>query len=430
MDTIVSALCSGLGLGVALIFVIALLRQFLVVARPNELLVLSGRSRTLDDGIQLGYREIVGGGRAFRIPMLEKIDRMDMTTIPIEIQITNAYSKGGIPLSVHAVANIKVSSDPVVMKNAIERFLGRNPIEIKRVGKETLEGHLRGVLATLTPEEVNEDRLKFANALIEEAEEDFHKLGLALDTLKVQHVSDDVEYLDSIGRQRIAEVIRDAEVAEADAIAEAKSVEAHSKQIGDIAGEKAATAIVIKENELRQLKAELEAEAKAEEERAVAAANQARAAAQTELEGVRQQLETLRLEADIVLPAEAEKNAAKLRAEGAAASIEENGTAMAEVLELMTGAWLKAGDDASDIFLIQQLEDVLETVVTRLKGLKMEEVVLLDGGDGQALPRHIASFPGMVRQVLNELHASTGVDVTGILTKLEPKISVGSKGAQ
>ena len=82
---------------------------------------------------------------------------------------------------------------------------------------------------------------------------------------------------------------------------------------------------------------------------------------------------------------------------------------------MMTTAWLNAGEDAKDIFLIQQLEEVLKTVVARVKGLQVHEVTLIDGGDGQALPRHVASFPAMVRQVLEELHASTGVDVTGIL---------------
>ena len=97
-------------------------------------------------------------------------------------------------------------------------------------GKETLEGHLRGVLATLTPEEVNEDRLKFAQALMDEADTDFDKLGLHLDTLKIQNVTDTTNYLESIGRRRIAEVIRDAEIAESTAKAESKEMESQYKQ--------------------------------------------------------------------------------------------------------------------------------------------------------------------------------------------------------
>ena len=79
-------------------------------------------------------------------------------------------------------------------------------------------------------------------------------------------------------------------------------------------------------------------------------------------------------------------------------------------------AWLSAGEDAKDIFLIQQLESVLETVVERVNSVSIGEVTLLDGGDGSAVPRHIASFPAVVRQVLEELHGSTGVDVPGILS--------------
>ncbi len=413
--TLTTAVCAGLGLGVGVLLLVAIARQFLFIGRPNEVLIFSGRRRQLADGSAIGYREVLGGGWAFRVPVLEKVERMDLTAIPIDIAIQNAYSKGGIPLTVHAVANVKVSSDPRRVKNAIERFLGRDPAEIRRVAKETLEGHLRGVLATLTPEEVNEDRLKFAGALVDEAEEDFHKLGLQLDVLKIQNVMDDVKYLDSIGRKRIAEVVRDAEIAESNAMAEAKEVEAGARQRGEVAVQTAQTEIVQLENALRQLKADLDAEARASEERATAAARQARAESERKLQEIREKLEQLRLQADVVLPAEAKRQAQALSARGAAASIEENGRALAQVLQMMTDAWLEAGPDAKDIFLIQQLETVLETVVKRVNDISLDEVNILDGGDGHALARHVAGFPAVVRQVLEEMKATTGVDVAGTL---------------
>src|SRR5690606_15891708 len=138
----------------------------------------------------------------------------DLRTIPIELHVTNAYSKGGIPLALHAIANVKVSSDPQIFNNAIERFLGHDPGVIRQVAKETLEGHLRGIIARMTPEEVNEDRLKFAEELVDECHDVFDRLGLSLDTLKVQSVSDDASYLDSIGRERLAQVLSAAEIAE------------------------------------------------------------------------------------------------------------------------------------------------------------------------------------------------------------------------
>ena len=88
---------------------------------------------------------------------------------------------------------------------------------------------------------------------------------------------------------------------------------------------------------------------------------------------------------------------------------------MADVLAMMTEAWVRAGKDAKDIFLIHQIEEIMNTVIEQMQHLKIDEVALIDGGDGQALPKHIASYPATVRQILQELHTTTGVDVTGIL---------------
>ncbi len=424
MEALIQMAVSGISLGLVLLVVLAVFKQFLLIGKPNEVLIFSGRTRRLADGTEVGYREILGGGWTWRWPIIEKVDRMQLTTIPIEIQTTNAYSAGGIPLNVHAVANIKVSSNPGRVKNAIERFMGRDPLEIQRVGKETLEGHLRGVLARLTPEEVNEDRLKFAQELTSEADEDFVKLGLDLDVLKIQNVSDDVEYLDSIGRSRIAEVIRDAEIAESNARSEALQAEAASTQSGDVATQDSERSIVQKRNELRELRGRLQADVSAEEKKAERAAAEARASAEVELQDLRRQVEELRLQADVVLPAEAQRQAAIFDAQGKAAYTEEEGRAQAAVLQMMTDSWLRAGADAKDIFLIQQLEVVLQTVVERVNSVEIDKVNLLDGGQGDALPRHVASFPAVVRQVLAELRGTTGVDVPGILAG-----AIADKGA-
>ncbi|MEZ5397885.1 MAG: flotillin family protein [Bryobacterales bacterium] len=270
---------------------VALAKQFLFVGRPNELLIFSGRKHVLQDGTSVGYR-VVHGGFAWRWPILEQVDRMDLRTIPIELNVQNAYSKGGIPLALHAIANVKVTSDPKSYNSAIERFLGRDPDEIRQVAKETLEGHLRGVIARMTPEEVNEDRLKFANELVDEAGEDFDRLGLALDTLKVQSVSDDVSYLDSIGRERLANVLSTAEIAESTAKADAEEAQAHYAREGEVANERAEMAIKQRENELRRKMAELEAQAKSEEQRAEQQSLAARARAEHELQELRARLGT------------------------------------------------------------------------------------------------------------------------------------------
>ena len=101
MEIIGAAIGFGFFLGIGLLLLIALAKQFLFIGRPNEVLVFSGRERQLGDGSTIGYREVIGGGRSWRIPVLEKVDSMNLSTIPIDIRVSNAYSKGGIPLQVH-----------------------------------------------------------------------------------------------------------------------------------------------------------------------------------------------------------------------------------------------------------------------------------------------------------------------------------------
>lgn len=407
---------AGTTLGaIVVLFIIFVVSQFLYICGPEEILIFSGRQRETAGGQSVGYR-VIRGGRRWKAPLVERVDRMDLRTIPIDIKSSNAYSKGGIPLRLHAIAMVKISDDDALINNAIERFLGRDVSEIRRVAKETLEGHLRGVVARLTPEEVNEDRLKFASALQREAQDDFAKLGIQLDILKVQSVQDDVNYLASIGRERIAIVLRDAEVAESTCKSLAEQAEADARQDGEVANQKAETAIVSKNNEVKRVEADLEAEAKAEEERTVQAALHARAKAEQALQEVRKSVEEARLTADVVLPADAEQQAEALRAQGEAAQIEEHGRARARALDLMTTAWKKAGNDAKDIFLIQNLEVVLETVVDRVNAIEVSEVNVLDSGDGEGLATYAAAYPAMVAQVLNELEKTTGVDVVGILS--------------
>lgn len=410
--------CLGAMGGLGIVAVVFLLKQFLYVCRPNEIMIFSGRRYRMEDGSSVGYR-VVHGGWAVRIPVLEKVDRMDLTTIPLQLEVQNAYSNGGIPLKLSAVAYVKVSSDPRKVNHAIERFLGRNPDEIQLVAKEALEGHLRGIVARMTPEEVNEDRLKFFEEMMKETSEDFDRLGLQLDTLKVQSVTDEAAYLDSIGRERLAQVLSSAEQSESTAKADAAEAQSQAAGEGRVAEERADTVVMQATNEFKRIVAELESQARSEEERAEQAGLAARARAEQILQEVRTRLEALRLRADVVLPAEARRRAAEMKSRADAAIIAADGEALAEVLRMLTEVWISAGDDAKDIFLIQQLEATLHRVVDRVKAIDIGEVTLLDRGDGRALAEHVASLPATVAAVFNELRHTTGIDVTTILSRTQ-----------
>lgn len=396
-------------------------KSFLCICKPNEVVILSGRKWKSQDGHEVGYR-VLAGGRAIRIPILETIKRMNITTIPLRLEVRNAYAKGGTPLNIQAIANVKVSSDPNIVGNAIERFLDCDQSEIARVARETLEGNLRGVVATLTPEQVNEDRLKFAERIASDVQHDLIKLGLEIDTLKIQNVADDVDYLRSIGRKQIAIVIRDAEIAEAEAIGEADRIEAECEEQSQVAKTQNRIVVLEQENDLRKIKAKLEQQARSEEEVTTAVAEESRAKFEQTLQAIRTELERLRLEAETVLPAEARQQAQELTARGEAAPLAENAKAAALVNEMLAQVWQEMDNDgASELFVIQQLEAVLREAVEIPKRLHMNQISVVDSGDGQSLASLVRVYPEILQQFLESVNQTLGIDVVGTLNaKIQP----------
>ncbi len=409
------ALVAGLAVAAAILLIVMIVSSLIVICPPNRVAVISGRRRTLSDGRQVGYR-ILRGGRTLRIPIVERVAWMDLNTIPLEVSVQNAFSKGAIPLNVQGIANVKVSSTEGLLENAAERFLDTPHEQIAKIAKETLEANLRGVLATLTPEEVNEDRLKFSQQLIDEADDDMKTLGLDLDVLKIQNVTDDVNYLESVGRRLTAEVIRDARVAEANRAAEAEEAEAASRQRAQIAAVQAEKAIVEERNALRVRTAELEAVARAKEEEAKVAGETARVVAEQELEAARVELEKRRLTADVVTPAHAHLEAARLDAQAAAAQIVEDGKAHVEVFRLLAEQYLAAGDEGQRILVLNMLPELVDKIVSTVRDINIDRVAVVDsGGRGGGIGGYVSQLPATVVSLAEQIEAATGVDLLAAL---------------
>ena len=402
-------------LGVLLAFVVLLIlmtvRSLIIICPPNRVAVISGRSRQLSDGRTVGYRAI-RGGRTLRVPLLERVSWMELNTIPIEVAVHNAYSAGAIPLNVQGIANVKVSSVEGLLQNSVERFLDVPQAAIAAIAKETLEANLRGVLATLTPEEVNEDRLKFAQTLIDEADDDIKTLGLELDVLKIQNVTDEVGYLSSVGRRQTAEVLKEARVAEAQRKAEAEESEALSRQRAEIATAQADLKIVEQQNALRVRQAELEALAGAAEAQAKVAGEKAKVVAEQDLETERVKLETRRLEADVVAPARASLEAEQLSAKADAAKIVEEGNAQVEVFRRLVQQYQEAGADAQRIFVLRMLPEIIDKIVSTVTTVDIDRVSIIDsGGQGSGLPGFMGQLPASVIGLAEQLENATGVDL-------------------
>lgn len=395
---------------VAVFAAVFAVKSLIIICPPNRVAVVSGRSRTLSDGRKVGYR-VIKGGRTVRIPLVEKVDYMDLNTIPIEVSVTNAYSKGAIPLDVQGVANIKVASREGVLENSVERFLGRPPEYIQQIAKENLEANLRGVLATLTPEEVNEDRLKFAQTLIDEADDDIRTLGLELDVLKIQNVTDQVGYLEAVGRRRTAGVLREARETEADQAAEAEEAEATGRQRAELARVQADLVIAEQENKLRVRRAELDAEAMASEKEAIVAGEKAKVIAEQALEGERIELQKRKLEADIVAPARAEREAMELKARGHASTITEDGNANIAVFKKLAAEFDSAGPNAHNVMVLSMLPELVHRITETVANIDIDKLTMIDGGGSNGVAGVAGQMPAAVISIVEQIETATGINI-------------------
>jgi flotillin len=420
--TLAIALGAAVGILILLVGFTFVLSRLLYICAPSEILVFSGRKHRLGDGSTVGYK-VLHGGRAFRIPLLETVSRMDVRLFGVEVGVSNAFSRGGIPLTVHAIANVKVSSDTRHVRQAVERFLGYDERQIRTVAKQTLEGVLREVLSQLTPEEVNEDRLKFAESLVKNAKDDFDKIGLELDVLKVQHVSDEQKYLVNLGRAQIANMIRDAQNAENEAAQVVSEAQAKARQRAEAAAQQAEAVVLQKKNAFRAEIAKMEAEAKAIENEAEVAAETARSKAEQELQQLRAEYAKLALQVEKVLPAEAAARAASSKARGDFAQVLENGRATAEALAAVAAEWTAAGGVAREVYVLQQLDSLVWSAVSRVREMEVSALEIVDGGDASSINAVLASFPRAVAQVLHETGRAIGVDVHALLAPADAPVT-------
>lgn len=390
---------------------LVLLRNLLYICGPNEVLVFSGTARQIEKR-HVGYR-VVKGGRSVRIPLLETVDRVDLTNMIIEVAVTNAYSKGGIPLTVQGVANVKIAGHEPVLDNALERFLGYSRKDIIQVAKDTLEGNLRGVLSQLTPEQVNEDKIAFAEKLLEEAEHDLTRLGLVLDTLKIQNVSDEKGYLNSIGRKSSADLVSRSKVAEANAKAKSITQDATNREHARISEINSEIEIARTQTERRIVETLSRREALIAEEVGRVRAAVAKAEGELKVQTARVEQVRLQLEADVIAPAQAEMEASESGAKGAAAKIIEDGRATNAVLAQMIETWKSGGEAARDVFLLQKLQSTLGQLVSTIQAVKIDRVTVLPP-DAELSARRAVTLS-------EELKGTLGLDVPRLIETVAKK---------
>ena len=300
---------------------------------PNMAAVIFGRKNKSSDGTKKGYRLVTGGG-VFKIPFFESVEFVDLSNRTLTIKVLDAPNKDGVMTTIEGTANVKFASDKGLLEMAVERFLGKDDRYIDSNIHENLSGHLRAVVGKMTMEELINDKTTLNQNVLEEANEDFLKMGIKIDFINIQDISDKDNYIENLGKKRAAEIKRDAEIGEAEAqrdstmktsIAEREGVEvANANQVKIFESNKAKNvkaaemkAIVDKETEVAN-QAGPKSEAIAMKDVVVERANTAAAKehAEVEVQKKRALKEAERWNAEKIVPAEAEKLAKVVNAEG------------------------------------------------------------------------------------------------------------------
>merc|ERR1711981_1022553 len=383
--------------------------------------------------------------------LVTDVQKMSLEVMTLNPVCDNVETKQGVPLTVTGVAQVKIMKNPELLGIAAEQFLGKREDEITDTILQTLEGHLRAILGTLTVEEVYKDRDQFASLVREVASPDVGRMGIEVLSFTIKDVYDNVTYLASLGKAQTAAVKRDAEIGVAQANRDAGIREAECEKAAmDI---KYSTDTKIEDNsrgfKLQKANFDMEVNtAKAEAQLAFelqAAKIQQRIRneeIQIQVVERRKQIEIeeqeiKRKEKELIstvrLPAEAEaykvqtvaegnrtKTVEAARADGEkirliggaeAKAVEAVGRAEAESMRMKASAYKQYGDAAIMSLVLEALPQIAAEVAAPLA--KTDEIVLIGGSD-----RTTDEINKLVGQLPPAISALTGVDVTGALGKI------------
>lgn len=432
---------------VGLILLIKLLPRY-KIAPPDTALIISGflrrryKVRNHDGTVavkQFGYR-IVRGGATFWVPAVERIDKLDMCLMQVDIKTAQPVpTKEYISVLVDAVANIKIGSDDLSIATAAEQLLHYDSDHIKALAKDVLEGNMREIIGQMTIAELVQNRDKFAQESIKAAMSDMGNMGLEIINLTIQNFSDkDNNVIETMALQNIVDKERDAKIARAKAEQEGHKAEIEAQAI--IAEQN-------KELELRKAAYKMESDqekAKADEtyrieqerirktyETERAAAEMTRLLKETELKKQQVEIERERLNVEVREKANAEKDARIARAEAerferqakadaelyesqkAAEAIEMKGRAEAEAIRRKAEAMQLYGQAAMLEMVVDKLPEVARAIGEPLG--QTDKIILFGEGAATGLTRDVT---GSMMQSFEAIKAATNLDIPGLLNKV------------
>jgi len=406
-----------------------------------------------------GSAKCIHGGGTFVWPIIQDYAYLSLTPISIDANLTNALSGQNIRVDVPSRFTVGISTDPDYMTAAAERLLGLSPVQIQELARDILFGQLRLVIATMSIEELNNDRDKFLAAISANVEVELKKIGLRLINVNVTDINDESGYIEALGREAAAKAINEAKVrvAEQEKIGEIGKAEANREtrirtaeaNAQAIKGEnEAKVQIANSDAERREREAEAQRKAVAAEKVAQAKALEEAYSAEKQAEDARADRERATQAANVIvaqeiekkrkiIEAEAEAEKVRVNAKGEAdavyAKMEAEARGLFEILSKQAQGYDKmiaaAGGDANKAYvllLLEKLPELVKTQVEAVKGINIDKVTVWDSGNSADGKGSTANFvSGLMKSVppLNELFDQAGLSLPEYLAKKneEPK---------
>ncbi len=406
-----------------------------------------------------GSAKCIHGGGTFVWPIIQDYAYLSLTPISIDANLTNALSRQNIRVDVPSRFTVGISTDPEYMTAAAERLLGLTPGQIQELARDILFGQLRLVIATMSIEELNNDRDKFLEAISANVEVELKKIGLRLINVNVTDIKDESGYIEALGREAAAKAINEAKVrvAEQDKLGEIGKAEAQKEtrirtsgaNADAVQGENnAKVEIANSDSARRQAEAEAQRKASAAEKVANARALQEAYAAEKEAEEARAERERSTQTANVlvaqeiekrrlIIQAEADAEKARVNAKGEAdaifAKMEAEAKGYYEVLTKQAAGYEQmvraAGGDpnkAYQLMIIEKLPELVKTQVEAIKGINIDHVTVWDSGNNADGKGSTANFlSGLMKSIppLNELFDQAGLNLPDYLAKKKEEIT-------
>ena len=236
--------------GIVIILLIIIVSMGYIKAPPDTAYIISGLRK-----------KIIIGKASIRIPFFERVDKLKLQLIAVDVKTSSAVPTADyININVDANVNVKVSSDPLLIKLAAENFLNKEPIYVAKVAREVLEGNMREIVGQMSLEAMVNDRKAFAEKVQENAAPDLNRMGLEIVSFNVQNFTDDQNLIENLGIDNTTKIQKKAAIARAESEKEIEIAKAQAKKEANDAKVLAETEIAKKNNELAIRQAELKKE--------------------------------------------------------------------------------------------------------------------------------------------------------------------------